>query len=126
MKLQPKARRSQQTPMYPVLVEAARSLQTSQRPSPKPALCGQDRLSRFVLGVFRVTLLESLLRIGYRRGNHISAARPFSEVDNAAAVTAERKIRVGVLNGFFADGAAEFDDTLARHTIDYRIFATRS
>jgi len=45
------------------------------------------------------------------------AAGPFAEIDEAAAVAAEREVGVGALDRLLTDGAAEFDDSLSRHTI---------
>jgi hypothetical protein len=52
------------------------------------------------------------------------AAGPFAEIDEAAAIAAEGEVRVSVFDQLFADWAAEFDGSLARHTI--RIVEERS
>ncbi len=46
------------------------------------------------------------------------AASPLAQVNNAAAVTAKREVRVGAIHRFPADGAAELESALARH-IDF-------
>src|ERR1700683_919147 len=101
-------------------------------------------LSRFFVQILGSAPSDRLLRIRYRRWNHVSAARPFTQIDGAAAVTAEGKVGIAVLHRFLADRAAEFQSTFARHgkgkipascvakaqdsqpTARYKILATRS
>src|ERR1035441_106097 len=56
-----------------------------------------------------------LVGVGNRGRNHVPAARPLAEIDQAAAVTAKREVRVGRLHLLLADRAAEFEGRLARH-----------
>jgi hypothetical protein len=70
-------------------------------------------MSRFVLWSFRINVADHLLGVGYRGRDHVAAARPFSQVNQAAAIAAEREVGVGALYRFFADGATELYDTLA-------------
>jgi len=79
--------------------------------------------SRFVLLLFWSPVSDSFLGVGYRRRDHIGAAGPLAQIDNAAAVAAEREVRVAAFHGLLADGTAEFEGTLTRHTV--RIVAGR-
>src|SRR5581483_10254027 len=54
-------------------------------------------------------------RIGHRRGDHVTAARPFSQINQAAALTAEGKSRLRAQHNLAAGGAAEAANSLARH-----------
>ena len=54
--------------------------------------------SRFVLGVFGVAVANGFLGVGYGGGDYVFAAGPFTEIDEAAAVTAEREVGVGALD----------------------------
>lgn len=44
------------------------------------------------------------------------AAGPLAQVNDAAAVAAKREVRAGAIHRFLADGAAELESALARHT----------
>ena len=49
------------------------------------------------------------------RRDHISSAGPFSKINQAAALTAEREICGGLFNRGFADGTSQLELTLAGH-----------
>ena len=69
------------------------------------------------LRIFRVwdVVWDFFFGIGDRRRNYITAARPLAQIDQAAALAAEREVRIGRLYRLFADGAAEFGGALAWH-----------
>src|SRR5208282_3405611 len=50
--------------------------------------------------------------------NHIPAAGPLAKINQAAAVAAERKVRIRGLGCLPADRASKFDRALARHTLN--------
>src|SRR5579872_1273524 len=105
---------------------------------------GWDRASRFVLWIwiFGIAIADCFFSVGYGRRDHIAAAGPLAQIDEAAAIAAEREVGVGAFDRFLADGAAEFDGVLTRHTAriverrsieeriagngSYKILATRS
>jgi hypothetical protein len=57
-----------------------------------------------------------LLGIGDWSGNHIPAAGPLAQVDQAAAVTAERKLFIRPQHQFAADGTPKRPYFILRHT----------
>jgi hypothetical protein len=66
-----------------------------------------DMLVR-VAGVVRFWVIQ-------RRRNHIPAARPFTQVDQAASITAEREIRITGEHKLAAGRAPQTDFTFSRH-----------
>ena len=56
-----------------------------------------------------------VFNVGYRRRNHICAARPFAEINQPAAVTAKREVFVVLGDRFLAGGATQFERALAWH-----------
>src|ERR1039458_5525520 len=65
--------------------------------------------------VVEAVLPDGFVGVGNRRRNHIPAARPLAQIDQAAAVAAKREVGVRRLYRLLADRATEFDQTLARH-----------
>jgi hypothetical protein len=61
-------------------------------------------------------LADGVFDVGYGRRNHVSTARPFAQIDEAAAVAAEREVGIGGLGGLFADWTAMFQGTFAWHS----------
>src|SRR6266480_6463853 len=82
----------------PVLTEGFRSFpDTSDAP-----------LSRLVVLGFAVRIVE-------RSGDHVAPADPFAEINQAAAVRAERKIRLSCQQNLAAGGTTERSGLLLRH-----------
>src|SRR5205807_8066065 len=71
--------------------------------------------SRFFRWIVRVAVADRIERVGDWRRNHIATACPFSQVNGATTVAAEREFRVRAFHGFLADRTAEFESALARH-----------
>jgi hypothetical protein len=69
--------------------------------------------------IFRWYVLDGFFGVLYWGGDYVVSAGPFAEVDDTAALAAERKVRIGVLYRFLADRAAEFDSALAGHARFY-------
>src|ERR1700723_1960379 len=89
-------------------------------PPPQPAGRRRDGhgpacMSQIFVLIFGSALANLFVRIRNRGRNYISAARPFAQVNCAAAVAAEGKLGVAALDGLLADGATEFQDALASH-----------
>jgi hypothetical protein len=81
-----------------------------------PALRSVVRAASSVFVIFRSTHREIFfLPILQRRRNHIRTAGPFAQVDRAAALAAERKLRVGILHPTFTNRTTQFDRPFARH-----------
>jgi hypothetical protein len=57
----------------------------------------------------------ALFRVVYGRRDYIASTGPFAEIDGAAAVAAEGKLRVRALHSLLADWAVELEGALARH-----------
>jgi len=54
-------------------------------------------------------LLEIVRSVFQGRGNLIVSAGPFAQVNDAAALTAEREVGIRACNRLLADGATQFD-----------------
>lgn len=99
------------------------------RPIPKKVpisqahrLCGSSAVS--VALVFMVSLrlrtrfdFFQHLRIENRRADAIAAASPLAQVDQSAAIAAEREVRIGAKHKRSARGTAEAKSFLSRHTL---------
>jgi len=59
--------------------------------------------------------VNHLVGVSNGRRNHIGAARPLAQIDNFAAVAAEREVGVVALDSFLADRTPESYSALARH-----------
>jgi hypothetical protein len=70
--------------------------------------------SQLIVRIFRRSLPDLFLRI-LSRWNYVSAARPFAQIDGAAALAAKGKLGVAALDHFLADRAAKLQCALARH-----------
>src|SRR5208337_8434 len=76
-------------------------------------------LSRIFVQIFGSAGPDLLFRIRSGRRNHIGATRPFTQIDGAAAVAAEREFSIIALDGFLADRASELERAFARHVSGY-------
>jgi hypothetical protein len=59
--------------------------------------------------------VDSFFGVSHWRGDHVSAAGPFAQINRSAAVAAEGEVSVRALYDFLADGAAEGHFALAGH-----------
>jgi len=86
--------------------------------------------------------MNAFLRILNRRRDYVTAARPFAQIEGAAALAAKRELRRVTRHFLLADWTGELDGSPTRHICivedlvsrkekavccrGYRIFATRS
>jgi hypothetical protein len=70
--------------------------------------------SQLLVRIFGRSLPDLFLCI-LSRWNYVSAARPFAQIDGAAALTAKGKLSVAALDNFLADRATKLQCGLARH-----------
>jgi hypothetical protein len=70
--------------------------------------------SQLVVQIFGRSFPDLFLCI-LSRWNGVSTARPFSQIDGAAALAAKGELGVAALDNFLADRAAKLQCGLARH-----------
>src|SRR5580704_12119378 len=104
--------------MYPVPKKVPTSVaQSGARDTPKPVegTAGGTPASVFI-GVIRAGGEFIVRRIRQRRGNDISTAGPFPEIDQAAAIAAKGEVGVFACDCFLAGGALQVG-ALADHRV---------
>jgi hypothetical protein len=70
--------------------------------------------SQLIVRILRRSLPDLFFCIR-SRWNYVSAARPFAQIDGAAALAAKGKLGIAALDHFLADRAAKLQCGLARH-----------
>jgi len=78
--------------------------------------------SGFLFGIQRIAFFDCVANVSHRRRDHIGAAGPFSQIDQAAALAAKRELGAVPLYRLLAGGATQKEGTLAshRHIVDSR------
>src|SRR5215471_15603578 len=74
------------------------------------------RISQFFIRIVRLVFADAVTDVLYRRGNHISAAGPFTEIDQPAALAAKGEVLAVTLDRLFTRGTFGPRGTFARHT----------
>jgi hypothetical protein len=71
--------------------------------------------SVFIARFWKILNIELVGNVLHRRRDHILATRPFAEVNQTAALAAERKVLRFPSDGLLAGGAFQIGLALARH-----------
>src|SRR5581483_530109 len=84
---------------------------------PSPSDSSDAHISAVVFVTFVVISVfeASFFRVGNRSGDHVSAARPLAQVNQAASFGAERELRIAAQHYFLASRAAQAANFLLRH-----------
>src|SRR5271156_3470981 len=106
-------RRRMSPPLLPRVERAARWIAGRQR----------RRTFRWTIPSISALIVRAILPyrffgIGDRRRDHVASAGPLAEIEQAAALAAEREVWVGRFRRLLADRAAEFEGAFAGHKSD--------